>query len=286
MTRKTQGDNNNRNKERKTSYKFKAASGSKKNSRGKASSHKGQPKKQAESGSIRLNKYIANAGICSRREADTLIETGAISVNGKKVTELGAKVQPGDKVSYEGQTLSNERKVYLLLNKPKDFITTTDDPQQRKTVLSLVKGACRERIYPVGRLDRMTTGLLLFTNDGEMAKRLTHPKHKVRKLYHVVLDKNFTKKDMIKVIEGVELEDGLVDVDKISYVDAVANKNEVGLELHSGKNRVIRRLFESLGYKVIKLDRVTFAGLTKKNLERGKWRFLTPKEINFLKMIR
>ena len=234
--------------------------------------------------SIRLNKFIANAGVCSRRDADTLIVSGAIAINGTTVTTLGAKVKPGDKVTYDGHPLNNEKKVYVLLNKPKDFITTTEDPQQRRTVLSLVQNACKERIYPVGRLDRMTTGLLLLTNDGDLAKKLTHPRHRIRKMYHVTLDKALKKQDMISILEGVELDDGLVDVDKIEYVKTAQSRKEVGLELHSGKNRVIRRLFEKLGYKVLKLDRVMLAGLTKKNIERGRWRFLSDKEIGYLKM--
>lgn len=242
-------------------------------------------KRRETEGLIRLNKYISNAGICSRRDADILITSGSVTVNGEIITELGYKIKPEDKVGYDGKELKNERKVYLLLNKPKDYITTSDDPQQRKTVLSLIKGACKERIYPVGRLDRLTTGLLLFTNDGDMAKKLTHPKHKIKKIYHVVLNKNLTKKDMEAIIEGIELEDGIVDVDEISYVGDGANKKEIGIQIHSGKNRVIRRLFEHLGFEVTKLDRVVFAGLTKKNIERGRWRFLTEKEINFLKML-
>ena len=239
-----------------------------------------------EEGGMRLNKYIANAGICSRRDADVLIQSGSVSVNGVTVTEMGSKVNPGDKVCYDGNVLNNEKKVYLLLNKPKDFITTSDDPQKRRTVLSLISGACKERIYPVGRLDRMTTGVLLFTNDGDLTKKLTHPKHGVNKVYHVVLDKNLTKTDMMKIIEGVELEDGIVDVDKVSYAGEAADKKEIGVEIHSGKNRIVRRLFESLGYNIVKLDRVSFAGLTKKNLKKGQWRFLTPKEVSFLNMLK
>jgi len=244
-----------------------------------------RPSGQNDDG-VRLNKYIANAGVCSRRDADVLIQSGSVSVNGIVITEMGSKVYPGDKVSYDGNVLNNEKKVYVLLNKPKDFITTSDDPQKRRTVLSLISGACKERIYPVGRLDRMTTGVLLFTNDGDLTKKLTHPKHGVRKVYHVVLDKNFIKADMMKIIEGVELEDGVVDVDKVSYVGEGTDKKEIGVELHSGKNRIVRRLFESLGYNILKLDRVSFAGLTKKNLKKGQWRFLTPKEVSFLNMLK
>ncbi len=244
-----------------------------------------KPYEKSGSEGIRLNKYISSSGICSRREADELIASGAVSVNGKVVTEMGVKVLPTDVVQYGGETLKNERNVYLLLNKPKDFITTSDDPFNRKTVMSLVHKACKERIYPVGRLDRMTTGLLLFTNDGEMAKKLTHPKHGIKKIYQVELDKALTKTDMVKITEGVELEDGLATVDIITYLGDGTDKKTLGLELHSGKNRIVRRIFEHLGYNVVKLDRVYFAGLTKKDLPRGRHRFLTPEEINMLKII-
>lgn len=237
------------------------------------------------SSAMRLNQYLAHAGICSRREADKLISSGVVMINGQVVTELGTKVKPGDSVQYGGQTITGEKKVYLLLNKPKGYITTFDDPQERETVMALVKNACRERIYPVGRLDRNTTGLLLFTNDGEMTKKLTHPKHGVRKVYHVILDKPLTRADMKTIEEGIELEDELITVDSIAYVKEETDKTEIGMELHSGKNRVVRRIFESLGYNVEKLDRVIFAGLTKKDLPRGRWRFLTEQEVNFLKMI-
>jgi 23S rRNA pseudouridine2605 synthase len=246
----------------------------------------GNRRKPSEDGLTRLNKYIANAGICSRREADELIQAGVIKVNGKIVTELGFKVGPGDKVLYEDQLIRSEKLVYVLLNKPKGYITTTDDPYDRKTVMALVENACRERIYPVGRLDRNTSGLLLLTNDGELAKKLTHPKHEVRKVYHVELDKSLTKADMQKIAEGVELEDGPAHVDEIAYAEGSSNKRELGVELHSGRNRIVRRIFESLGYEVVKLDRVIFAGLTKKDLPRGHWRMITEKELNFLKMIR
>jgi 23S rRNA pseudouridine2605 synthase len=235
--------------------------------------------------SIRLNKYIADAGICSRREADKLIEKGEILINGKPATLLGTKVGPGDKVSYKGKILRGEKFRYVLLNKPKGFISTSDDPQNRRTVMNLVEKACSERIYSVGRLDRNTTGLLLFTNDGELTTRLTHPKHGVRKLYHVVLDKPLTNNDMLKIISGIELEDGIIMPDKIDWVKDEMDKRHVGIELHSGKNRIVRRIFEKIGYEVIKLDRVIFAGLTKKDLPRGKWRFLEEKEVNILKMI-
>ena len=240
--------------------------------------------KFSSDGMIRLNKFIANAGICSRRDADVLIESGVIKINGKTITELGTKVVPGDKVQYGNQTLKSEKKYYVLLNKPKGFITTTDDPYERKTVMSLVEKSCPERIYPVGRLDKETTGLLLFTNDGDLAKKLTHPKHNVRKMYHVYLNKDISKNDLKSLVEGLKLDDGMISADKAAYVDDKP-KSEVGIELHSGKNRIVRRMFEHLDYRVVKLDRVIFAGLTKKDLPRGRWRFLTEKEINFLKMI-
>jgi 23S rRNA pseudouridine2605 synthase len=234
---------------------------------------------------IRLNKYIANAGICSRREADKLIESGVIMVNGKTITDLGTKISPNDTVKFDNRTLKSEKKHYVLLNKPKGYITTTDDPYDRKTVMGLVRGACKERIYPVGRLDKDTTGLLLLTNDGDLAKKLTHPRHKIRKIYHVLLYKALTKNDMNKIAAGITLEDGPVQVDKIAYASDSSSKKEIGIELHSGKNRIIRRIFESLDHKVVKLDRVTFAGLTKKDVPRGKWRHLTDKEISYLKML-
>jgi 23S rRNA pseudouridine2605 synthase len=242
-------------------------------------------KKSEDDDLIRLNKYIANAGVCSRREADKLIESGVIKVNDKIVSELGTKVSRTDKVYYENRLLKTENKHYVLLNKPKDYITTTDDPYERKTVMFLTKHACQERIYPVGRLDKNTTGLLLLTNDGDLAKKLTHPKHQVKKIYHVVLDKNLLKNDMVQIQNGLTLEDGFVEVDNIAYVSTETSKKEIGIEIHSGKNRIIRRIFESLGYKVIKLDRVSFAGLTKKDVPRGKWRHLTDREIGYLKML-
>lgn len=235
-------------------------------------------------GMIRLNKYISNAGICSRREADVLIQSGAVSVNGMIITQMGYKIKPEDKVQYGGTTLKREKKVYVLLNKPKDYITTYNDPQERRTVMLLVRDACRERIYPVGRLDRATSGLLLFTNDGELAKKLMHPKFGARKIYHVELDKSLKKADMDAIIKGVELEDGIAEVDHIGFETDGSDKKQLGLEIHMGKNRIVRRIFESLGYKVVKLDRVYYAGLTKKNLLRGKWRFLTEAEINRFKM--
>jgi len=238
-----------------------------------------------DNGLIRLNKYISNSGVCSRREADELIATGAVSVNGKVVTQLGTKVSPSDSVQFGGETLRKEKPVYLLLNKPKDYITTTDDPEGRKTVMALISNACKERIYPVGRLDRSTTGLLLFTNDGDLAKKLMHPKHGVKKIYHVELDKNLPKTDMEKIVNGIDLEDGIAQVDEIAYDGDGKDKKCLGLEIHTGKNRIVRRIFESIGYKVVKLDRVYFAGLTKKDLPRGRWRFLSNIEISMLKMI-
>ena len=246
-----------------------------------------KPKEPHPEGAMRLNKYIAHAGICSRREADELIAAGSVKVNGKVVTEMGYQVLPGDEVSYGGEKLRSEKLRYFLLNKPKGFITTTDDPQERRTVMMLMDGCCAERIYPVGRLDRATTGLLLFTNDGELAKRLTHPSTQVYKIYQVELNKPVTKEDMKKLLEGIELEDGPMHVDDIQYaaVGKTIDKRVVGVELHSGRNRIVRRLFEALGYEVHKLDRVVFAGLTKKDLPRGRWRELTEKEVGFLKMI-
>lgn len=232
---------------------------------------------------IRLNKFLANAGVCSRREADQFIQAGVVKVNGETITELGTKVQRTDSVHFHDQLVSIEKKVYVLLNKPKDYVTTSDDPQQRKTVMDLVKNCCRERIYPVGRLDRNTTGVLLFTNDGELASKLTHPKFLKKKIYHVHLDKNCTSADMQQIAAGITLEDGEIHADEISYASDV-DKKQVGIEIHSGKNRIVRRIFESLGYKVTKLDRVMFAGLTKKGLKRGDWRFLTEQEVAMLHM--
>jgi 23S rRNA pseudouridine2605 synthase len=244
---------------------------------------KGDPLPSFREDNIRLNKYLSNAGVCSRREADVLIQTGVVSVNGKIVTELGYKIQPGDVVQYDGETINAETKRYVLLNKPKGFITTMDDPRGRKTVMTLVSKACRERIYPVGRLDRETTGLLLFTNDGDMAKKLTHPRYQARKMYHVELHKPVSREDLEKLLNGVDLEDGKTRVDKAEYVEDKSAR-EVGVELHSGKNRIVRRLFEALGYNVLKLDRVQFASLTKKDLPRGMFRHLTEQEVAFLKM--
>ena len=241
-----------------------------------------QQEAAAADGPIRLNKYIANAGICSRRDADGYIKAGLVTVNGAVVTEMGVKVSRTDEIRFNGQGITPEKKVYIILNKPKDFVTTLDDPNAKRTVMELVKGACPERVYPVGRLDRMTTGVLLLTNDGEMAKKLTHPKYEKKKVYHVSLDKNLTRVDFETIATGVQLDDGVVKADSIHYVGE--KRSEVGIEIHSGKNRVIRRIFEHLDYKVRKLDRVYFAGLTKKGLQRGQWRFLEEKEIAMLKM--
>lgn len=232
---------------------------------------------------IRLNKFLANAGVCSRREADEFITAGVVSVNGEVVTELGTKIKRTDEVKFHDEPVSVERKVYVLLNKPKDCVTTSDDPQERKTVMHYVKDACKERIYPVGRLDRNTTGVLLLTNDGDMASKLTHPKYLKKKIYHVYCDKNVTKADLEQIAAGITLDDGEIRADAISYASET-DKKQVGIEIHSGKNRIVRRIFESLGYKVTKLDRVYFAGLTKKGLKRGDWRFLTEQEVNFLRM--
>ena len=232
---------------------------------------------------VRLNKFLANAGVCSRREADAYIQAGVVSVNGVVVTELGTKVKRTDEIKFHDQNVSLEKKVYVLLNKPKDYVTTSDDPQQRKTVMDLVRNVCPERIYPVGRLDRNTTGVLLLTNDGDLASKLTHPKFLKKKVYHVYLDKNVTAHDMQQIAEGITLDDGDVHEDAIEYAHPT-DKSQVGIEIHSGRNRIVRRIFESLGYRVVKLDRVQFAGLTKKNLRRGDWRFLTEKEVDMLRM--
>lgn len=233
---------------------------------------------------MRLNRFIANSGVCSRREADQLIQKGLIRVNGKVITEMGYKVKPSDKVHYKGKLLSRERLVYVLLNKPKGFITTTSDPKERKTVMHLVEKACPERIYPVGRLDKNTTGLLLLTNDGELSKKLTHPSYQVEKIYQAELDRPITPEDLEKMAAGLELEDGLARPDDVVVLDQ--KRKTIGIGLHIGRNRIVRRMFEHLGYEVKKLDRVVFAGLTKKDLPRGKWRFLQPKEVIWLKHMR
>ncbi len=232
---------------------------------------------------VRLNKYLANAGICSRREADEYIKAGVVTVNGQVVSELGTKILPTDKVIFHDQTVQSEKKVYILLNKPKDFVTTVDDPKERKTVLDLVRNACNERIYPVGRLDRSTTGVLLLTNDGDLASKLTHPKYNKKKIYHAYLDKALTKADMEQIVNGIELEDGEIHADEIQFVDE-EDRKQVGIQIHSGRNRIVRRIFDHLGYRVKRLDRVFFAGLTKKGLPRGTWRYLTQQEVNMLKM--
>lgn len=232
---------------------------------------------------LRLNKFLSNAGICSRREADNYIEAGLVTVNGVVVTELGTKVLPNDDVRFNNERINPERKVYVLLNKPKDCVTTVDDPQERKTVLDCLRGIGKERIYPVGRLDRNTTGVLLLTNDGDMAAKLTHPKFMKKKIYHVTCDKNVAMSDMDLLVNGIELEDGPVYADEVTYVND-ADRSQIGIEIHSGKNRIVRRMLEHLGYRVNKLDRVLFAGLTKKNLRRGDWRYLTEKEVNMLRM--
>ncbi len=243
-----------------------------------------KPSQPTDVGGIRLNKYISNSGVCSRREADTYIEQGSVTVNGNLVTEMGYKVQPNDIVRFDGSSISPEKKRYILLNKPKNYITTMEDDRGRKTVMELVANASQERVYPVGRLDRNTTGLLLFTNDGDLAKKLTHPKHNVRKLYHASLDKKLDLKDLHKLQGDVIIEGRKVFIDAVSYVEG-ESKTEVGIEIHSGRNRIVRKIFEHVGYKVIKLDRVIFAGLTKKNLPRGRWRDLTTQEVNTLQML-
>ena len=232
---------------------------------------------------VRLNKYMANAGVCSRREADEYIAKGLVKVNGEVVTELGTKISHNDVVEYDEKVVTPERKCYVLLNKPKDCVTTSDDPNGRLTVLDLVKNACKERIYPVGRLDRNTTGVLLLTNDGDLASKLTHPKFVKKKIYHVWTDKDISEEDMQRIADGITLDDGEIHADAISYVSET-DRNQAGIEIHSGRNRIVRRIFESLGYRVTKLDRVYFAGLTKKNLPRGRWRYLTQEEVNFLRM--
>jgi 23S rRNA pseudouridine2605 synthase len=236
-----------------------------------------------EKAGIRLNRYIANTGICSRREADKLILSGDIRVNGKTVSELGIRVMPGDTITYKGKKLLGEKKVYVLLNKPKDCVTTVRDPQGRKTVMDLVRGCCEERIYPVGRLDRNTTGLLLLTNDGDLAAALAHPSYNMKKVYHIHLNRNIAPTDLEKISQGLELDDGFIRPDSIQYVEN-GDRKQVGMEIHSGRNRVVRRIFEKMGYSVVRLDRVYFAGLTKKGLPRGHWRFLRDKEVSLLKM--
>ena len=241
-----------------------------------------KPKAKSDDGMVRLNKFISNSGVCSRREADEYIVAGLVSVNGEVITELGTKIKQDSDVRFNGERLKGEEKVYILMNKPKDFVTTVSDPNADKTVMDLIAGKCSQRVYPVGRLDKQTTGVLLLTNDGEMADNLTHPSNMHKKIYHIVLDKNLSGSDFNAILEGITLDDGPVHADSLAYVDG--EKSEVGLEIHSGRNRVVRRIFEHLGYKVKRLDRVFFAGLTKKNLRRGQWRFLTELEISMLKM--
>ena len=245
---------------------------------------KGDPLPSFNEDEVRLNKYLSNAGVCSRREADVLIQTGVVTVNGEIITEMGYKIKKGDKVQYDGETINAEVKRYVLLNKPKGFITTMDDPLGRKTVMGLIINACKERVYPVGRLDRDTTGLLLFTNDGDMAKKLTHPRYEATKIYHVEADKPVQAEHLEMLMRGIDLEDGRIQADKAEYVKDSKSAREVGIEIHSGKNRIVRRMFEKLGYEVVKLDRVQFASLTKKDLPRGYYRHLTEKEVHFLKM--
>lgn len=234
---------------------------------------------------IRLNKFLAHSGVCSRRDADKLISSGLVKVNGEVVSELGHKVNSTDRIEYKDKVLQRERLVYVLLNKPKGFITSMDDPYERKTVMSLIENSVQERIYPVGRLDTNTTGLLLFTNDGEIAKKMTHPSHNIKKIYHVVLDKPLTKNHFNEIMEGIELEDGPIKPDAVAYVENTESRKEIGIEIHSGRNRIVRRIFEHFEYKVMKLDRVKLGGLTKKDLARGQWRYLLPAEINMLKML-
>lgn len=272
--------------ERRDASPNKKSGNQKPNFRNTRDSYRSRVKKApVDDGTIRLNKYIANAGICSRREADTFIIGGLAEVNGKVITEMGYKVQPGDVVRFDGKRITAEKNVYILLNKPKGFITTTRDEKNRKTVMDLIANATTARVFPVGRLDRPTTGLLLFTNDGYLTKKLTHPSHEVKKIYHVTLDKNLTQADLEEIRKGVRLiPEGIAHVNTVSYIEG-APKTEVGIEVHIGWNRVIRRIFEKLDYEVVKLDRVSFGGLTKKTLKRGDWRKLTDKEVAFLKML-
>lgn len=239
-------------------------------------------KKADENAFIRLNRYISMGGICSRRDADALIVAGRVKVNGEVADTVGIKVKKTDKVEVDDSIITPEKKVYLVLNKPKDYVTTVEDPLERKTVMSLIEGACKERIYPIGRLDRQTTGVLLFTNDGDLAKKLTHPKYEHKKIYHVFLDRPLEGKDFEKIAIGIELEDGLIKADEINYTSP--DGTQIGIEIHSGRNRIVRRIFENLNYQIVKLDRVYFAGITKKNLPRGRWRFLTPQEVKILKV--
>ena len=239
---------------------------------------------ESSSEGMRLNQYLAHSGVASRREADELIKAGIVEINGKIIINLGCRVFPGDHVKFDGQFLYPEKKVYILLNKPKGFLTTTHDEKNRKTIMDLIANISPRRLYPVGRLDRQTTGVLLLTNDGDLAKKMTHPTHQIKKNYHIILDKKLQGSDFEKIREGVRLPEGKVKIDAISYIQG-AEKNEIGLELHIGWNRIVRRIFKVLGYEVTKLDRVSFGGLTKKSLKRGKWRVLTEKEVNLLKVL-
>ena len=274
----------NSNFQKKPSYKGNSKKKYNTNFRDKSRTNFKKPSQISDNDEVRLNKFIANAGICSRREADVYIKAGNVKVNGKLVTEMGYKVKPTDEVKFDDSLISLEQKRYVLLNKPKNYITTMDDERGRKTVMDLIENATKERIYPVGRLDRNTTGLLLFTNDGELAKKLTHPKHNIQKLYHASLDKKLSISDMHKIAEGFILDDKRVVVDEISYI-MNQPKNEIGVKIHSGRNRIVRRIFEHFNYNVVKLDRVVFAGLTKKDLPRGMYRNLTEMEVNSLKML-
>jgi len=242
-----------------------------------------KPSVRQKDHAVRLNKYIANSGICSRRQADQYILSGLVSVNGRIVDRLGTKISPGDKVCFNNKPIRNEKKIYILMNKPKDCVTTVDDPGARITVMDILGKKFAKRVYPVGRLDRNTTGVLLLTNDGELAQHLTHPSYNKKKVYHVFLNKNFTREDLIKLAKGIELDDGFIRPDAVDYADKT-DRSQVGIEIHSGRNRIVRRIFEALGYRIVKLDRVYFAGLTKKGLNRGQWRFLTEREVNVLKM--
>ncbi|MDX1828955.1 MAG: pseudouridine synthase [Lutibacter sp.] len=274
----------NSNFQKKPSYKGDSRKKYNTNFRDKPNANFKKPSQTSDNDETRLNKFIANAGICSRREADVYIKAGNVKVNGKLVTEMGYKVKPTDEVKFDDSLISLEQKRYVLLNKPKNYITTMDDERGRKTVMDLIENASKERIYPVGRLDRNTTGLLLFTNDGELAKKLTHPKHNIQKLYHASLDKKLSIGDMHKIAEGFILDDKRVIVDEISYI-MNQPKSEIGVKIHSGRNRIVRRIFEHFNYNVVKLDRVVFAGLTKKDLPRGMYRNLTEMEVNSLKML-
>ncbi len=284
MYNKRQNKSDNYNGKRSNDFKSKNFKSKGKNFKSK---YNKRYKKQEEAEEVvlpRLNKFIANSGVCSRRQADEYIEKGLITVNGEIVTDFGTKIKPTDVVKFKGKVLKGEENVYYVLNKPKNFITTVSDPKDRYTVMRFFEGKVKERIYPIGRLDRNTTGVLLFTNDGNLTKKLTHPSSNISKIYLVTLDKDVTKNDLVKMVEGIELEDGEISVDA-AYYYSMDNKTKVVIDIHSGRNRIVRRIFEHFNYDVKNLDRIEFAGLTKKNLERGKWRKLTDKEIGFLKML-